>query len=219
MMPMFHRLQFNRSAVTQCDAGCSSPARRGVLVCFLLPLPSVIGLHATANPGRRVTYPVEGYKSRLETYPKCLIIDRDIWVEVSQDKPEHPPGYCISASFATPGGFCSTLWFYDDGNMRVEFGRLCGVPHINATGPIANVTALLGDIIPFAPPTERLQANPTDADCEAVGMKIAEPNANCPALAREFVEPDGLAWFRIFMIARENRAKELARTYGTTPRF
>ncbi|KAF4666598.1 hypothetical protein FOZ61_009538 [Perkinsus olseni] len=66
--------------------------------------------------------------------------------------------------------------------MRVEFGRLCEVPYIDATGPIANVTALLGDIIPFAPPAERLPANPTDAHCEAVARKIAEPNANCSAL-------------------------------------
>ncbi|KAF4729290.1 hypothetical protein FOZ63_002860, partial [Perkinsus olseni] len=139
---------------------------------------------------------------------------------VSQDIPNHPPGYYIGASFARlVGGFYNRLWFYDDGNMRVEFGRLCEVPYIDATGPIANVTALLGDIIPFAPPAERLPANPTDADCEAVARKIAEPNANCSALAREFGEPDGLEWFRIFMTVRENRAKELARTYGTTPRF
>ncbi|KAF4694462.1 hypothetical protein FOZ60_008040 [Perkinsus olseni] len=171
---------------------------------YLMLLPPVIGLQAAARPERRVTYPVEGYKTS---------------VLLTQNIPDYPPGYCIRASFASPGGFCNRLWFYDDGNMRVEFGRLSEVPHIDATGPIANVTALLGDIIPFAPPTERLPANPTDADCEAVARKIAQPNANCSALAREFGEPDGLEWFRIFMIVRENRTKELARTYGTTPRF
>ncbi|KAF4736247.1 hypothetical protein FOZ63_001908, partial [Perkinsus olseni] len=154
------------------------------VIRYLLLLAPVIGLQAAARPERRVTYPVESYKTQRAAYPKCLIMYRDIWVEVSQDIPDYPPGYCIRASFASPGGFCNRLWFYDDGNMRVEFGRLSEVPHIDATGPIANVTALLGDIIPFAPPTERLPANLTDADCEAVARKIAQPNANCSALAR-----------------------------------
>ncbi|KAF4704626.1 hypothetical protein FOZ63_002071, partial [Perkinsus olseni] len=51
------------------------------LVCFMALLPPVAALRATANPRRRVTYPVEGYKSQRAAYPKCIIMYRDIWVE------------------------------------------------------------------------------------------------------------------------------------------